>query len=144
MTTKDIKESGGYQENGKWFDSRGEEVSVNEKGVVLNENGRPRMTKDINPDGVVTKGIKGSWNGLTRTGGSLRNFLTPKQSIDESTNPSQDNKGDKNTQTINDSGTKHSDLLNSDNPIVTKNGERVKKYHLKLLLLLISKKHHIH
>ena len=80
----------------------------------------------------VTKGIKGSWNGLKSATKTVSDFALESMGAerfndtrDGSTNPSQDDKGDKNTKTVNDSGTKHNNSFIKDNPIVAKAEQKV-------------------
>ena len=95
--------------------------------ILLDKEGNPKFIPNPEKDiGVVTKGIKSSWNGLGNVKDSLLDKIKPTSlaSENETTNPSQDDKGDKNTKTVNDSGTKHNDSFIKDNPIVPNNREK--------------------
>jgi len=96
--------------------------------------------------GVVKRGFDASINKIRGNSSSSNTepISNSKKKPDDSTDQHQSNETDSGSNDSPNEKIKHDSSLNNDNSIVTKNGERVKKYHLKLLLLLISKKHHIH
>ena len=101
-----------------------------EEGKPFNMSSIPENQRDVAkaasrvPDTKVTKAVKGTWNGLTKAGNSLRNFLATEQPIDEPTNPSNKQNGQQNTSSTEKN--RHNDSSNKDSTSVPNKGEKSK------------------
>lgn len=110
VTAKDIiKDGGTYNDDGALIDKNGNELSVNEKGQVLNANGEVR-TRDAK-SGVVTRSTKGAWNKLDNTFDTLFGGKSPSESFESTmngtTDSGTDHKESKDNGTVNNNTKDH-------------------------------------